>query len=55
MGKRKFKLECMSGSSVNIVMKGWYIRIVTELCMILNINLNIKFLRCSLRSSRDGS
>ena len=30
MGKRQFKLECISGSPVNIVMKGWYIRIVTE-------------------------
>jgi len=30
MGKRQFKLECMSSSSVNIVTKGWYTWVVTE-------------------------
>jgi len=30
MGKRQFKLEYKSGSSVNFFTKGWYIRLVTE-------------------------
>jgi len=38
--KGKFKLECMSSTFVNIVTKGWYIWIVTEVVYHLGIKLN---------------
>ena len=41
MGKRQFKLECMSSSSVNIVMKGWYTWVVTEVVYDLGTLTNV--------------
>jgi len=47
MSKRQFKLEYMSGSSMSIVTKEWYIRIVLVTEVVYDLEIIPSF-RCSL-------